>query len=284
MTLLRQQMIAAMSQRGFSDRTHRSYLIAVQELARYHHRSPDRLRKEELQRFFNYLAQERKLSGASCRLYLHGIRFLYTQVLNWPTLDVELIIPKRAQRIPELLTRAEVTRIIAVCTNIKHRTLLQVTYGCGLRVSEVVSLKVRDIDSERHLLRITQGKGAKDRMVVLSPSLLTELRCYWQLCRPANELFPHPHTPHQSLSISTAQKVYGKAKARSGVDKKGGIHSLRHAYATHQLEHGLPVHLLQRQLGHRNLQSTLRYIHWVPTQQGLHCEHTDLIAGQRRAS
>lgn len=279
MTPLRQQMIEAMRQRGFSIRTHQSYLAAVRDLARYYRRSPDQLDVAELQAYFNHLVQERELSGASCRLYLNGIRFLYLQVLNWPSFDVRLVVPKRAQRIPELLTRGEVWRILGACTNPKHRMLLELTYGCGLRVSEVVALKVRDIDGERRLLRIAQGKGAKDRLVTLAPALLARLRRYWSLYRPAHWLFPHARIPDTHLSISTAQKVFTGAKAKSGVRKIGGIHSLRHAYATHQLEQGLPVHELQRLLGHGNLHSTQRYVHWLPMTRHSDRRHIDLIAG-----
>lgn len=264
MTPLRQQMIDAMRQRGFSERTHQSYLHAVKELARYHRRSPSELGIDELQAFFKYLAVERELSPASCRLYLNGVRFLYLHVLHWKEFDVPLVVPKREQRIPELLTRAEVARIVAACANPKHRMLLTLCYGCGLRVSELVAVRVRYIDGERKLLRIEQGKGAKDRLVPLSPGLLAALRRYWHRFRPDDWLFPGTHTPDTPLSVTTPQKAFLSAKRKSGVTKAGGIHSLRHAYATHQLENGLPVHQLQRLLGHGNLQSTMRYIHWVP--------------------
>ena len=279
MTALRQQMIGAMRQRGFSVRTHKSYLSAVGDLAGYYRRPPDKLNSEELQRFFNHLAQERNLSAASCRVYLNGIRFLYVQVLKRPSFEVQLIVPKRPQRIPELLTRQEVGRVLQACPNPKHRMLLETVYGCGLRVSEVVSLKVRDIDGERQMLRIEQGKGAKDRMVIVSPGLLQALRRYWSTHRPHYWLFPQAVRPDRPLGIGTAQRVFTQAKHRSGVRKVGGIHSLRHAYATHQLEHGLPVHELQRLLGHGNLRSTLRYLHWVPGQRQDHRAHADLIGG-----
>lgn len=270
-------MIGAMRQRGFSIRTHQSYLAAVRDLARYYRRSPDAITVDELQVFFNHLAQERNLSPASCRLYLNGIRFLYLQVLKWESFDVQLVVPKRPQRIPELLTRQEVHRILEACTNPKHRMLLETVYGCGLRVSEVVALKVRDIDSERSLLRIEQAKGAKDRMVILSPGLLNALRRYWSTHRPAHWLFPQGFRPDRPLTTSTPQKAFTQAKNRSGVKKVGGIHSLRHAYATHQLEHGLPVHELQRLLGHGNLRSTERYLHWVPGHRRCVQGHADLI-------
>jgi site-specific recombinase XerD len=184
---------------------------------------------------------------------------------------VELHVPKKAQRIPELLTRREVGRILAACENPKHRMLLTTCYGCGLRVSELVALRVRHIDGERRLLRVEQGKGAKDRQVVLSERLLEQLRRY----RPRDWLFCNERrdTP---LDIGTAQKIFQSAKLRARIEKVGGIHSLRHAYATHQLEAGLAVHQLQRLLGHQDLHSTLRYVHWVPNyREGVGC--ADLI-------
>jgi site-specific recombinase XerD len=271
-------MIDAMRQRGFSPRTHQSYLAAVSGLARYHRRSPAELDVAELQAYFNHLAQERELSGASCRLHLHGIRFLYLQVLKWPAFNVPFVIPKRAQRLPDLLTRDEVGRILRACANPKHRMLLETTYGCGLRVGEVVRLRVRHLDGERHLLRIEQGKGGKDRLVILAPGLLDRLRRYWALYRPSNWLFPSGRDPSQPLSSSSAQRIFSRAKGHSGVDKIGGIHSLRHAYATHQLENGLPVHQLQRLLGHGHLQSTMRYTHWAPEGPRGDRSHADLIA------
>jgi site-specific recombinase XerD len=276
MTPLRQKMIDAMRMRGFSVRTHQSYLSAVSELARYCGRSPEGLCVEELQAFFAYLAIERGLSGATCRLYLNAVRFLYLKVLEWPSFDVPMTVPKKAQRIPELLTCAEVGRILSCCTNPKHHMVLCTCYGCGLRVSEVVSLQVRHIDGERSLLRVEQGKGAKDRLVIVSETLLEELRRYWRAYHPAPWLFPG-RPPDVALSISSAQRVYQRAKARAGVEKIGGIHSLRHAYATHQLEAGLPVHALQRLLGHHNLHSTLRYVHWVPEYRAGQTRHRDLL-------
>lgn len=277
MTTLREQMIGAMRQRGYSERTHKSYLSAVTDLARYYRRPPDQLDSEQLQAYFEYLAQERELSGASCRVYLHAIRFLYMQVLKWPAVEVELVVPKKAQRIPELLTREEVGRILAACANPKHRMLLEITYGCGLRVSEVVELRVGDIDGERGLLRVEQGKGAKDRLVTMGPELLAALRRYWSVYRPCHWLFPNSRVPDKPVGISTAQRVFTQAKARAGVARIGGIHSLRHAYATHQLEQGLPVHVLQRMLGHGNLRSTSRYVHWLPG-GGHNPAHADLLS------
>jgi site-specific recombinase XerD len=272
MTPLRAKMIKAMQVRGFSVRTHESYLLAVTDLARYVHRPPDKIGTEDIRSYFEYLATERALSGATCRLFLNGIRFLYREVLNWPGFDLDIPIPKKAQRIPELLTRTEVGQILNACNHPKHRMMLTLSYGCGLRLSELVSLRVGDIDSERQLLRIEQGKGAKDRLVPLSETLLAQLRAYWRLYRPTVWLFPG-RSLTDMLSATSVQKAFTHAKARAGVKKIGGIHGLRHAYATHQLEAGLPVHRLQRLLGHQDIHSTLRYVHWVPDNregQGVH--------------
>ena len=277
MTPLRQQMIAAMRQRGFSIRTHQSYLYAVQDLARYFHQSPDRIQADQIQTYFNYLVQEKGLSNASCRLSLNALRFLYLQVLHWQQFDIPIQFPKRAQKIPELLTRAEVRQIIDACPNDKCRTMLLTCYGCGLRVSELVALKIHHIDSERRLLRIEQGKGSKDRLVVLPPKLLHQLRHYWRHYHPAPWLFPNSNTPSLHLSISTTQKRFRQAKNKTGIQKIGGIHGLRHAYATHQLEQGLPVHQLQHQLGHKQLQTTLRYVHWVSSYQQGSGAFSDLV-------
>ena len=231
MTPLRQAMIQTMRQHGSSPQTQKSYLYVVADLARYYRRSPDQLEVGDLQTYFNYLVQERSLAPASCRLYLHGIRFLYLQVLHWADFDVNLVLPKRPQRIPELLTRQDVARIVGATKNPKHRALLLITYGCGLRVSEAVALQVKNIDGERHLLHIHQGKGGKDRMVPLTDVLLDVLRAYWCLGRPVLWLFPSEVLVGQHLTATTAQKVYRHSKRLSGVQRRGGIHALRHAYA-----------------------------------------------------
>ena len=184
-------------------------------MACHYHQTPDRLTTDQLQTFFLYLVKQRKLSVASCRLYLNGIRFLYLQVLQWPSLAVTLTVPKRPQRIPELLTRDEVSRIFTACENPYHRMMLITCYGCGLRVSELVSLKAGHIDEELRLLRIGQGKGGKDRLVPLSDGLLQHLRSYWRLYHPLHYLFAgcRPDVP---LSVTTAQKAFQRSKHRVG--------------------------------------------------------------------
>ncbi|NOY74140.1 MAG: tyrosine-type recombinase/integrase [Gammaproteobacteria bacterium] len=279
MSILRQKMIDAMQLRGFSPRTHECYLRVVRDLAKYYHQSPDQLNKEQLQAYLLYLVQKRNYAPSSCRQSLNALRFLYLQVLHCEAFEVKLVTPKREQRIPELLTQNEVARIIEACTTLRNRTLLRLCYGCGLRVSELVALKVRHIDGDPKLLRIEQAKGAKDRYVRLSDHLLDDLRQYWRAYHPKEWLFVshYRRRQHQPLSVSTVQKIFDEAKGHAKIDKVGGIHTLRHAYATHQLSQGLPIQELQQMLGHRHIQSTLRYLHWMPQPQaGDH--YADLIA------
>ena len=263
MTPLRERMIRAMRMHGYSPRTHESYLAAVTGLARFTRRSPDTLSKADLARYFEHLTVERQLAPASVRLAYNGIRFLYLQVLEWPAVDLEVTQPKRPQRIPALLTRGEVAAILEACDAPRYRTMLTVCYGCGLRLSEVLALRVGDIDGERKLLRVEQGKGAKDRLVPLSPTLLEALRAYWRRYRPHEWLFAG--RCGAALSPTALQKAYTRAKRQAGVTKPGGIHALRHAYASHQLAAGLNVERLQRLMGHSSIHTTLRYVHWVPS-------------------
>ncbi|MFK7848525.1 MAG: tyrosine-type recombinase/integrase [Rhodothermales bacterium] len=216
MTPLRQNIIEAMQQRGFSPRTHKSYLAAVRDFARYFHTPPDQLQIEHIQKYFVYLVQERHLSGASCRLSLHALRFLYLQVLHWEQFDVPIQYPKLAQKIPELLTRQEVRQIIAACDNAKHRMMLLTCYGCGLRVSELVTLKVRHIDGERKLLRVEQGKGAKDRAVVITAGLLEQLRRYWLTYHPRGWLFP------KKQHVEITPKYFYTTKGLQNCKKQNG--------------------------------------------------------------
>jgi len=273
---LRHAMIEAMQVRGFAARTQESYLSAVEQLAAHYRRSPASLRDDEIQAYFVYLVRDRHLAPASCRLYLNGIVFLFRHVLH-RELRTAIAIPKQPQCIPDLLTRKEVAAILAAAAPGKHRMALSLAYGCGLRLNELVHLKVSDIDGERRLLHIRQGKGAKDRLVELPAQLLLALRAYWQEYRPVQWLFPG-RNPQEPMRDGSLGKVFHNAKRRAGVTKAGGIHSLRHAYATHQLAAGMPLVKLQAQLGHRDIQTTLRYLHWLPVAQG-GGGAADLLAG-----
>jgi integrase/recombinase XerD len=195
---------------------------------------------------------------------VHGLRFFYRVTLNRPEAELCLPVPKQPSRLPEILSREEIRRLFEATMNLKHRALLMATYSAGLRVSEVVHLKVSDIDSARMMLRIDQGKGAKDRYTLLSKRLLSELRRYWVAYRPRHWLFPL-RTGDHPISARSAQKIYYAAKARAGITKQCGIHGLRHAFATHLLEAGVDLHTIQRLLGHGHLSTTMRYFHLART-------------------
>ena len=274
MSVLRNKMIDQMLLKGLSERTQKSYLAAVCLLTKYYNLSPDKLNQQDIQNWLLYLVKERHLSPATCRVYLNAVRYFYLHVLHWPDCNLELITPKRKQRIPDLLSVPEVRAIIANAPNPKSRTMLSVCYGCGLRVSELVALQVKHINGEQRVLQIIQGKGFKDRNIPLTNSLLTLLRDYWRAFRPTCYLFTG-RDKNSPISISSVQKYFTQSKSRAAIQKIGGIHSLRHAFATHQLTAGLPIHQLKELLGHTDLKTTERYLHWQPGTQGA---YYDLLA------
>lgn len=264
MSQLRQQMIDAMLLHGLAQRTQDTYLHGVEELARFTRLPPDRLSLEHIEQWLLYLVKERRLSPSSCRLYFNSVSFLFTRVLKRGDFARHgFVLPKNKQQIPALLNPDEVARIVSLPTRSRDRTLLKLCYGCGLRVTERVGIRLSDIDGTSKLLRITQGKGHKDRLVSIGDTLLQHLRQYWVDHRPKVFLFPGQKRKSH-IGVTTPQKAFKLAKHTAGIGKPGGIHSLRHAYATHCLQLGVPIHQLQQQMGHKNLQSTIRYTHWLP--------------------
>jgi len=260
MTELRRRMDNDMILRGMAERTRDSYLSAVARMARFYGRSPDRIVEGEVQAYLLHLIREKKLSWSTCNIAASGLRFFYHITLRRGRTAFSIPSPQQPSQLPEILSREEVLRLLQVPSIRKHRTVLATTYAAGLRVSEVVQLKITDVDSDRMTLRVEQGKGAKDRYTLLSPRLLEELRLYWSECRPVRWLFPALRSPNP-MHISTAQKIYTAAKLKAGITKRGGIHALRHAFATHLLEAGTDLHTIQRLLGHGHISATQRYFH-----------------------
>jgi site-specific recombinase XerD len=246
--------------RGLAKRTHESYLAAVTGLTRFYDRSPDRLTQREIEAYLVHLAEERKLAWNTRSLVINGLRFFYHTTLGRKQMAFAIPRPKTPARLPEILSREEVARILSRPTNSKHRVLLMTAYAAGLRVSELVRLRVNDLDSDRMTIRVEQGKGGQDRYTLLSPRLLEELRRYWRSTRPQPWLFPSQRG-QRPVSISCAQRVWGRAKREARVTKRGGIHALRHAFATHLLEAGTDLHTIQRLLGHRHISTTMVYFH-----------------------
>lgn len=259
MTPLRQRMLEDMAVRNLAQNTQSAYLQQVAAYARYFQRSPDELGPEEVRTYQVYLTQTRGLSPSSVSVATGALRFLYKVTLkrDWAVEDIPM--PKRPFQLPVILSREEVMHFLASVDSRKHRTLLMTAYAAGLRVSEACHLRVTDIDSPRMMLRVDQGKGAKDRYVMLSPRLLEELRVYWKAVRPTRWLFPGDR-PDQPITRGAVELACQKAHRASGIAKPITPHSLRHAFATHLLESGTDVRTIQLLLGHRSLATTSRYL------------------------
>jgi site-specific recombinase XerD len=260
MSPLRQQMLDAMELRGFATRTREAYLYWVRELAHHTRTRPDQLDTAALEAYLLHLLRERHLAYSTCNQALHALRFFWRDVLKRPDIVVQLPNPHVPQRLPEILSREEVARLIDAAANLRDRTALMTAYAAGLRVSELSHLRVADIDSARMALRIDQGKGARDRYSLLPQSLLEALRLYWRAYRPGVWLFPQRHAD-VPIDPGQAQKWFYAAKRRAGITKHTGIHGLRHAFATHLLEAGVDVHTIQTLMGHRSISTTMRYFH-----------------------
>lgn len=262
MSTLRQRMNEAMVLRGFAERTKESYLACVSGLAKHYGRSPDTLDAASIQAYLLHLITERKLAYASVNQAVCAIRFLFAVVLGQRDVAFDIPMAKVPKRLPQILTREEVGRLLAHGRDIRARTLLTTTYAAGLRLSEVCNLQLADIESapERMCLKVRQGKGGKDRYTLLSPRLLEALRLYWRVARPRHWLFPNC-TGNGPLYDKTAQRIYHAARSAAGIEHGGGIHSLRHAFATHLLEAGVDIHTIQRLLGHGHVGTTMRYFH-----------------------
>jgi site-specific recombinase XerD len=253
-------MQADMVLRGLAPRTQEAYIASVAGLARHYRRSPEHLTQEEVQQYLLHLIEERKLAWSSTNQAACALRFFFHITLKRP--DTSFLIPSRKtpSKLPDILSRNEVDRIIGACTCLRHRALLMTIYAAGLRVTEACRLKVGDIDSARMMLRVANGKGGKDRYTLLSTALLDTLRQYWHT-RPSQDwLFPRTDGS-QPIGISQVQKMYYAAKRRAKVTKAGGIHGLRHAFATHLLEAGVDIHTIGRLMGHDKITTTARYLH-----------------------
>lgn len=274
MSALRKQMEEDMVLRGLAYRTRKSYLESVASLARFYGHSPARITETECASYLLHLLQERKLAHSSCNVVASALQFLYRVTLKRPEAQFKLPRPRVPQRLPQILSREEVAAIFENAANLKHRAFLMTTYGGGLRLSEACHLQIGDIDADRMTLRVEQGKGAKDRYTLLSPGLLRELRRYWLAHRPRHWLFPSPRNQERPLSGHTAHRLFHAAKDRAGIAKAGGIHALRHAFATHLLEAGTDVHTIQRLMGHGDLSTTARYFHLA--QKNLSGAHSPL--------
>jgi integrase/recombinase XerD len=260
MTPLRQRMTEDMQVRNLALNTQASYLQQVSLFARYFKKSPEALGPEEIRTYQVYLTNERKLAPGSILIAIAALRFLYKISLkkDWIFEDV-IPAPKKPQKLPVVLSPEEVLHFLNCVGGTMHRAILTTCYAAGLRISEVVRLKPTHIDSQRMVIRVEQGKGQKDRYVMLSPKLLEILRSWWRVSKPRRWLFPSD-IPGHHISKDAVEQACQKARRISGIRKPITPHSLRHGFAVHLLESGTDVRTIQLLLGHRSLTTTARYL------------------------
>lgn len=274
MSPLRQRMLDALQLRGMAKRTQEAYIDAVARLARHYRCSPGKLDSQQVQTYLLHLLRARGLSRSTVNQAGCAFRFLYGTVLGRSEV-MQIPLGAPPQCLPEVLSREELARLFECAPHLKARTFLMTAYGSGLRLNELCHLRVADIDSatDRMCLRVVQGKGGKDRYVPLPWDLLAVLRTYWRTARPRQWLFPASRDAGRPLDATSAQRWWGVARDAAGIGKRGGIHTLRHCYATHLLEAGVDLHSIGQWLGHRHLSTTTRYMHLV---------RPDASAGARR--
>lgn len=289
MTALRQRMAEDLQLSGLASKTQDAYLRAVRQLAEHYGKPPDRISEEELRRYFLYLQNVRQVSPSTFRIALCGIKFFYRRTLRreWPILD--LVRPPRSKKLPVVLSVAEVHRILACLRRRRYRACLGTIYSCGLRLREGVHLQVRDVDSDRMVVHVRQGKGNKDRYVPLPQSTLQMLRHYWVTHRHPLWLFPAP-TPAgvdpaaatKPMSLSAVQRAFRAALQESGIQKPATVRTLRHSYATHLLEAGVNLRIIQAYLGHSSPQTTAIYTHLTRKAEDLALEAINRVMSDLR--
>lgn len=260
MGVLRERMIRQMVLRGLAPRTQKEYADNVAALVGFYQLPPGRINGQMVQDYLYHLLDERKLAWSTVNVARCAIRLFYRHVLGRPEVSTAIPPSKGPRPLPEVLSARELERLFESVTNVKHRVLLMTAYAAGLRVSEVVALRVTDIDSGRMMIRVANAKGGKDRYTMLSPRLLEQLRAYWKLSRPQPWLFPAERS-NRPLRPKTASRVFSNAKKRVGIHKRGGIHLLRHSFATHLLEAGVDLRVIQSLLGHKSIATTAIYLH-----------------------
>jgi integrase/recombinase XerD len=260
MTPLRQRMIEDMRIRDYSEHTIAAYVSAVYRLANHYHRSPDKLGREEIRAFLVDLVEQQKVSWPYYKQVLAALRFFYRRVLDRGEVVEDVRGPRPEKRLPVVLSVQEVARFFKAIPSLKHRTILMLAYGAGLRIGEAVRVRVADIDRQRKVLRVQQGKGKKDRYTLLSPALQEILDRYCWAARPEDLLFT-TRFQDRPITDSTVQRVCIQARKDAGIDKRISPHTLRHSFATHLLEAGTDLRVMQVLLGHASPKTTAIYTH-----------------------
>ena len=262
---LRQRMLDDMRMRKLTPQTQAQYLRAVTRLAKYLGRSPDRADAEDLRRFQLHLV-EQGMSSTTLNATITALRFFFENTLSAPERMAKMSAVREPRKLPVVFSPEEVTRLLEAAPNLKARTALSVAYGAGLRAAEVVALKVSDIDSERRVIRVEQGKGSKDRYAMLSPTLLALLRHWYQQARAAGKMLPGGWlfpglNPVNPLSKRQLNRLFHAAAQTADLGKRASLHTLRHSFATHVLEQKIDIRVIQVLLGHKKLETTALYSH-----------------------
>jgi integrase/recombinase XerD len=260
MTELRRRMLEELQLRNYSPSTVEVYIRGVANFAQHFKLSPDRLGPEHIREYQLFLVQRKKVAWAVFNQTVCALRFFYHHVLHRGWMIEHIPYPRHEEKLPVVLSPTEVATVFQATRNLKHRTILMTIYAAGLRVSEVIHLRVADIDSQRQVICVRQGKGSKDRQVMLSPKLLELLRIYWKSYRPTVWLFPGSTLEHP-ITRGTVFAICRQAGEAAHLSKRISPHTLRHCFATHLLEDAIDLRRIQVLLGHRNLKTTAKYLH-----------------------
>jgi len=283
MGAIREKMKADLDLRGCALTTKKEYLQRAGNFVAFHGRSPSTMGEPEIRAFLLHLVNNKKAGPATVHMYVAAIKFLYATTLERPEVAGKIPWPKRPQTLPDILTGEEVERLFREIRSLKHRAILMTAYGAGLRISEACSLATSDLDSKRMLIHVREGKGSKDRYVMLSERLLDVLRVYFRTARPQEPYLFYGDIPGRPITPDAVQRVLRKAVLACGFTKRVTPHTLRHGFATHLLEAGVDIRTIQRLLGHASIQTTARYTKVTERHIGRTKSPLDLIGTKRGA-
>ena len=268
MSKLVERMLMDMTLQNLSPKTIKAYSWHIKKFCEYFSKSAEELVEDDIRHYLYHLKAVEKCSSSHMAQAFSAIKYLYRNLLKMPVPLSSLRGPKKERRLPVVLSRAEVKRLIDSVSNDKHQLILKTIYSGGLRISEALCLRVSDIDSSRMVIRVDKGKGNKDRYTLLAKSLLDDLREYWLKDKPRTQLFPSNKLKDKPISQSTVQKAFSRAKKKAKIYKPATVHTLRHSFATHLLEQGVNILMIQQLLGHKSIKTTMIYLH-IQKNQGM---------------